>query len=196
MPSYRQAAADLLNAHPDLQRFRKRRLCGVIVKMCLSFIAVAAVTVFLYLQTPHAVILVLGAVIALAVAYRVGMPHRHFICMYATVEKIEYIEKRVSRKGNIRGMTDAIVLVARVKIANGHIRKLEWPTQYDAAIHPGDAILQIPGIPYLLTLTPHDQVICPFCGGIMPRDNDYCVECKEINIYDRTPAESLEHQNT
>ncbi len=196
MLSYRQASADFLRAHPELQRFRKKRLCWVIVKMCLSFIAVAAIAVFLYLQTPHVVILVLGAVIALAAAYRVGMPHRHFARRYATVEKIEYLEKRVSRKGNIRGMTDAIVLVADVKHTNGSMKKLEWPTLYDGVLRSGDTLLQIPGIPFLLTPTPHDKVICPFCGGVMPRDNDYCVECKRINMYDRTPAEPIENENT
>ncbi len=191
MLTYRQASADFLRAHSDLQRFRTKRLSGVIVKMSLALIAVAALTVFLYLQTPHVAILVLGALVALIAAYRVGMPHRYFGRMCAAVEKMEYVEKLVKRKGNIRGMTDAMVLMAHVKLANGDIRKLEWPTLYDGVIQPGDTILQIPGIPHLLILTPHETVICPFCGGLMPRDNDYCVECKESNMYDRTPLESI-----
>ncbi len=191
MPTYRQASAEFLGAHPDLQRYRMKRLRGVILKMCFSFIAVAAVAVFLYVQTPHVAILIVGAVVALAVTYRVGMPHRYLTRLCATVETLKHVEKRVSRKDNIRYMTDAIVLVVTLRAADGRERKVEWPTLFDGPLQPGDIILQIPGIPYLLTPTPHDKVICPFCGGVMPRDNDYCVACKETNMYDRTPAESI-----
>ncbi len=188
MPTYRQASAEFLTAHPALQRFRMGRLRSVILKMCFSFLAVAAISVFLYWQTPHLAILIVGGGAALVVAYRVGMPHRYFGRMCATVEDLQCVGKRVNRKGNIRSMTDALVLVATVRTSDGHDQKLEWPPSYEGAVQVGDVLLQIPGIPYILTVTPHDKVICPFCGGLMPRDNDYCVECKEINMYDRTPA--------
>ncbi len=191
MPLYHQAASDFLHAHPALQRFRVGRLWRVIIKMIFTAAAIAGITVFLYRQTPHLAILIVGAILDLAAVYRVGMPHRHFPKMVATVEKTEHISKRVKRPDSVRGMMDAVVLLVTICTSRGKNRKIEVPAHYDGVWQVGDTLLQIPGIPHLLTPDPHSKVVCPYCGSVMPRSNDYCVECRQINIYDDTPNTSI-----
>lgn len=183
MSTYHKVAAGFLKAHPEVQRFRTRRIAGVIVKMVLTAIVCVALTVFLYLQTPHVVIIVLGTLLGSFAVYCVGKPHVHFRKKRIVVTKLELVSKYMKSKKSATHMAETLVLKVTYLSPKGCEQIMEVLPHYHLVIWEKDAVLFIPGIPYLINLTPHTHVICPYCGNVMPTASVYCVDCKQNNPY-------------
>ena len=188
MSTYRMEAAAFLRAHPEVHRFRARRIAGVIAKMVLTAALCIALTVFLYVQTPHAVIIVIGAFLGVAAVYYVGKPHVHFRQKHLTVTQLEQVSKYMKTKKSATHMAETTVLNVTCLSSDGVMQTIEVPPHYHLVLQENDTVLFISGIPYLIDPTPHTHVVCPYCGNVMPTPSAYCVDCKKHNpYYKRSP---------
>ena len=187
MTEYKKEEGKVLRLHPELSKYRKKRLLKLYLKMLISGATILALTVFLYCQTPQIAIAVIGGLFALVGVYKIADPRKNFTKKCGKITKISLVQKRVNNKNGMQfsytAMMDAVVLVVSIETPGGRRYEIELSDQYQPCIKEGDVLLRIPGVPYFIIPNPQEMVVCPYCGNIMPRENTNCVGCGQENIY-------------
>ena len=187
--SYKEEAETLLRRAPSLAKNRKKRLFTLFFKMALVGIAILGLTGYLYYSTHQIALAVVGVCLTVFALYKIADPRKHFIRRCGRVAAIQFFQTRVVNKNGFMNtytaMMDAVVLIVSLEAANGRRYKLELENRFQDVIREGDVLIQLPGIPYFVSKTPCDLVVCPYCGNMMPRENEDCIGCGRENIYGR-----------
>ena len=185
--TYRQEACAVLTVYPALAAFRKKQLRKLWLKILLSSLLILGLTGYLYYETNQIALAVMGVALFAFSLYKTANPRRNFSRRCGVVREAAPTAKRVNNKNGFTfgytAMMDAVVLVVLLEASNGRMHRMELGGQFESTIRKGDILLRLPGVPYPVTKTPGDIVICPYCGTIMPRENADCVGCGEGNIY-------------
>ena len=184
---YKKEAEALLRNSPSLAKIRKKRIFKLFFKMSLVEIAILGLTGYLYYSTHQIALAVVGVGLALFALYKIADPRKNFKRRCGRVTEIKFFQTRVVNKNGFMNsytaMMDAVVLIVSLEAANGRRYKLELENRFQDVIREGDVLIQLPGIPYFINKTPCDLVVCPYCGNMMPKENEDCIGCGRENVY-------------
>ena len=100
-----------------------------------------------------------------------------------TVTEIFYEQRRAPTKSQVAGstwatsMVDTTVITLVVEDSRSKNHFIELNSKYDSVYKKCDTLFFTAGISYPINLTPHDKVVCPFCGNIFVSEKPTCINC-------------------
>lgn len=179
MNTYRNCVKEILELNPPLRVYQRKKLTVFWTRFALIELVVVAATV--YMMTFGVKIApVLGVILALVLPILLLKPQKFFgTRKRGKIIKIAHERRQIyNPMGNsYTSMRGATVLDCLVEDENGHVSHFEVLKKYEKVYHVGDEVVGLSGISYPIVLTLHDWRLCPYCGGIMHEENEYCVEC-------------------
>ncbi|MBE6628303.1 MAG: hypothetical protein E7629_05190 [Ruminococcaceae bacterium] len=179
MKKYQETVEAILNLNPHLRAYRRKKLAAFWIRLVLLELVVMAATVYLMsfgLKAAPA----LGIGLAILLPVFALKPKRTFgMRMRGRITKIDHERRQVydpmaAGRASVRGAT---ILSCAVENADGRSSCFDVPKRCVKVYREGDEVIGISGIPYPIVLTPHEWILCPLCGGVMPAVNETCVEC-------------------
>ena len=185
MTNYSTERKLLFEENPDLRAYQRKKLIVFCFKLLLLEAIVILLSVYLMSYTESAI--ALGVCFAVALPWWILKPQIVFgrSCI-GTIKEVVSVSRRVTRdKGFAVFYTDThsrTFIVCRVVTPQNRELEFEFSDQYENVYHKGDTVIKLPAVPYPINLTEHDWGLCPFCGNIMPKENDCCVECNANSI--------------
>ena len=74
--------------------------------------------------------------------------------------------------------------VGRIRCISHSKKFFELDQKYEITYHEGDTVMIIAGLDYPVNLTPHGDVVCPKCGGILREENEECPGyCDMVRVF-------------
>ena len=186
---YNNELKKLLRLNPQLAEFQRKRKIAYFIKVALCEVIAIALFAFLYSQFSlySASNLYVAWCIYAALALIIPLlfnPFRVFKNKKCGQISDINIESRLTRnKNNARGVREILVMTVSFVDKNGKHHDLELDTRHEKCLFVGDEIILLNTLPYPINLTKHDNVICPYCGNVMPAVNRECIGCYKFNIY-------------
>ena len=180
MTSFRMARKTVLEQNDHLKAYQRKKLMSFFIKL---FVIEAIIVLFsLYLKNYTKIALVLGGVLAMLLPCWILKPQQFFgKCGLGRISEVANVSKRVARQNGVvvfyTDMHYRTFVVCRVELPNGRTLEYEYDKCYEPAFFKEDTLLVLPGIKHPINLTKHDWVVCPFCGNVMPCENEECISC-------------------
>ena len=109
------------------------------------------------------------------------------IAVFGKEEKGKIISVKIAERYNKDLITKAVKKVDIFEVTfedeKGKIYILDLPRHTEKCFLVGDDIVSLNTFPIPISLTPHDNIACPYCGNVMPAVNKDCLGCGKYNIY-------------
>ena len=185
MTNYSRERKKLLEQNPALRSYQRKKLTFFWLKLVFIEAGVVLLSVYLMSYTESAI--ALGICLAVALPLWLLKPQNIFgkTCL-GTITEVVGVTRRVTRQKGVavfyNDMHYRTFIICRVVTPQNRELEFEFPEQYEPVFHKGDTVIKLAAIAYPINLTRHDWVLCPFCGNIMPEENDRCVGCNAISI--------------
>ncbi len=186
---YNNELKKLLRLNPQLAEFQRKRKTAYFIKVALGEVVAIALFAFLYSQfslyssSNLYVVWIICAVVALLIplVFNPFAVFKNKKC--GKVSKVN-IESRLARsKNNARGVREILIMTMTFVDKNERVHDLELDTRHEKCFFVGDEIILLNALPYPINLTKHDNIVCPYCGNVMPATNRECLGCGKFNIY-------------
>ncbi len=184
MSDRRAAMAAIKQTQPRALAYRRRRIAVTILKMVLIEGAVWGIAILSVRDMPELLFpvgIVLGVALPLLLVKPWRIIRRSFV---GTVTAIEPVVRRVNRPGTAAGahqfvqMVDAAFVCYTLTASDRKTRRVEVFHPYAIAYTEGDTLAVLGGLEYPVNLTPHEQIACPACGALTPRERGTCITCR------------------
>ena len=173
----------ILRKNRAISEIKKKKITFFFIKCALFELLWLAFSLYLYSRIPEIASIVFCIVIALLIPL-IFNPFKTFANdKHGKITSVKCEERIAKSKNSIKGIRTYLAIVIEYTDEKGNIRSIELPKAYEKCFFNGDLILLRDTFEYPFNLTPHDNIVCPFCGNIMPRINKECVECYNKNIY-------------
>jgi len=173
----------LLRKNRDLSETKRKKVIFFFIKCALSELIWLAFSLYLHSRVPTVTCIVFCIVMALILPL-VFNPFKLFANdKHGKITSVKCEARNTGSKNSMRGIREYLVVVIEYDDEKGRSHDIDLPKMYEKCFFEGDLIILRDAFEYPINLTPHDNVVCPFCGNIMPRVNKECVECYKKNIY-------------
>lgn len=159
--------------NPGIIGYRNKRWIMLFVKWFFLDALLVLLTYVMFDDNPVTTALI--AVLAvLTVPFVTLKPQRYFRKQWiGKIERIEYLTRQMPRDNNFFSRS-YMVQVERIVCHSHGKRSFELDQKYEMTYHVGDTVMSIAGLDYPINLTPHGDVVCPKCGGILREENEEC----------------------
>ena len=179
----------ILRLNRQLSEFQSKRVKLFALKVIISEIFVLALFSYiyaqlvLYSQDNTYVVWVLCPFVCLIVPllfnpYAIFKNKKH-----GKITKLELDSRLVESKNSMKAVRETLVLEITFVDERERIYDVELGKQHQNCFFVGDDIIYLNSLPYPINLTEHDNVVCPYCGNVMPAVNRECLGCGKLNIY-------------
>ena len=180
MTTYSIERKSLFEQNPALQKYQRKKLLFFWLKLLFLEAIVISLSVYLMSYTESAI--ALGICLSIALPLWLLKPQSIFgkTCM-GTITEVVGVTRRVTRQKGVavfyNDMHYRTFIICRVVTPQNRELEFEFPEQFEPVFHEGDTVIKLAAVAYPINLTEHDWVLCPFCGNIMPEENDRCTGC-------------------
>ncbi|MBE6593032.1 MAG: hypothetical protein E7642_03455 [Ruminococcaceae bacterium] len=183
MKTFKEEKAKLKAECPQLFQKIDNSIKKAIIRSVLVELLIVAIAYILLVPKYLTIFIITclsGVILSLIISKSIKLFKKQYV---GTVTEIFYEQRRVPTKSQAAGSTSAtsmvdttvITLVVEDSRSKNHF--IELHSKYDSVYKKCDTLFFTAGISYPINLTPHDKVVCPFCGNIFVSEKPTCINC-------------------